>query len=137
MAFETQFTIRFAHVDPAGIVFYPRYYEMLSAATEDWCAGALGVDFATMHRLWRRGVPSVKIDANFTAVSELGDVLTIRVLPTRIGSRSCTLQVDFLCEGERRADFRLVVVWMDLDTRRAAPWPDSIRAIIERAIEEG
>ena len=49
MLFTTTVQVRFADVDPAGIVFYPRYFEMLNGAVEDWFAQQLGLDFATMH----------------------------------------------------------------------------------------
>ena len=31
MAFIAQRKVRFQHCDPAGIVFYPRYFEMLNS----------------------------------------------------------------------------------------------------------
>ena len=36
MSFQISTKVRFGDVDPAGIVFYPRYFEMLNAAVEDW-----------------------------------------------------------------------------------------------------
>jgi 4-hydroxybenzoyl-CoA thioesterase len=32
----TRVPIRFQHTDPAGIVFYPRYFEILGQIIEDW-----------------------------------------------------------------------------------------------------
>ena len=31
MTFTTQRKVRFQHCDPAGIVFYPRYFEMINS----------------------------------------------------------------------------------------------------------
>ena len=36
MAFTVTQRVRFQHCDPAGIVFYPRYFEMLNATIEEW-----------------------------------------------------------------------------------------------------
>ena len=36
MSFTTTRKVRFEHCDPAGIVFYPRYFEMINGTVEDW-----------------------------------------------------------------------------------------------------
>lgn len=42
-AYRSTILIRFAHCDPAGIVFFPRYLEMFNNLIEDWCRDELGV----------------------------------------------------------------------------------------------
>lgn len=133
MPFETSAQIRFAHVDAAGIVFYPRYFEMLNAAVEDWCARALGVDFRTMHLKRGFGVPTVKLEVDFLSPSELGDDLIIQIFASEIGRSSCRLDVVFKGEGRDRLRVRAVLVCMDLTSRESIPWPDDMRA---RMIEE-
>lgn len=134
MAFETQILVRFAHVDPAGIVFYPRYYEMLSAATEDWFARSLGEDFRTMHLDRKCGVPSVRIDAEFHKPSRLGDELTISMRPLWIGRSSCLVDVRFLCGNELRVRFEMTLVWTSFTTYQSAPWPQEIRKRLEQQL---
>ena len=34
--FVSQVEVRFRHFDPAGIVFYPRYFEMINDFVEEW-----------------------------------------------------------------------------------------------------
>lgn len=131
MAFETEIVVRFAHVDAAGIVFYPRYFEMLNAAVEDWFA-AMGLDFATMHGARNMGVPTVKLDATFVAPSELGDRLTVSITPKEIGRSSCSLSVVFAGEGGERLRVDVVLVCMDLAARRSMAWPDELRPQMER-----
>ena len=46
--FKTHIKIRFNHVDAAGIVFYPRYYEMLNQVVEEWFEKKLDIDFKTI-----------------------------------------------------------------------------------------
>jgi 4-hydroxybenzoyl-CoA thioesterase len=127
MTFATQFLVRFAHVDPAGIVFFPRYFEMLSAAAEDWFAQSLGLDFATMHLEQQCGVPSVRIDTEFHKPSRLGDELTITVQPLRVGNSSCDVQVHFLCADELRVKFTMTLVWTSFKSFKSAPWPEELR----------
>ena len=47
-AFTTERRVRFADCDAAGIVFFPRYFEMLNALVEDWFTQGLGVDYAQL-----------------------------------------------------------------------------------------
>lgn len=131
MSFETEAQVRFAHVDGAGIVFYPRYFEMLNGAVEDWFDQSLGLDFRTMHNDRRIGVPTVKLDTAFLSPSELGDRLTIRITPREIGRSSCAITVLFTGDGRDRLRADIVLVCMDLDSQRAVPWPDHVRERIE------
>jgi 4-hydroxybenzoyl-CoA thioesterase len=131
MTFETCVKVRFADVDPAGIVFYPRYFEMLNGAVEDWFAQSLGLDFRTMHLERHIGVPTVKLDVAFLSPSELGDELTIRISPCDIGRSSCTISVLFTGAGRDRLRADVVLVCMDLSAQRSTPWPESVRARME------
>jgi 4-hydroxybenzoyl-CoA thioesterase len=134
MPFTTDALVRFADVDPAGIVFYPRYFEMLNGAVEDWFAEDIGVSFAVMHLDRRVGVPTVKLEAEFIAPSRLGDVLTFAITPLRLGRSSCTIDVAVNCGGEPRFRAEVALVCMDLDRHKSAPWPDDMRAGIERIL---
>lgn len=127
MSFETSVKIRFAHVDPAGIVFYPRYFEMLNGAVEDWFAQSLGLDFKTMHLDQHIGVPTVKLEVNFLAPSKLGDDLTIRIIPRDIGRSSCTITALFTGAGRDRLRAEIVLVCMDLEAQRSIAWPAAVK----------
>jgi len=130
--FETTAQVRFAHVDPAGIVFYPRYFEMLNGAVEDWFDQAIGVDFASMHAARGMGVPTVQLAAEFLAPSKLGEVLTIAITPHNVGKSSCTYESVFAVGGSVRLRVSGTLVCMDLETHKAMPWPDDIRAGLMR-----
>jgi len=131
MSFDTMVNVRFADVDPAGIVFYPRYFEMLNGAVEDWFAQLLGLDFKTMHLDRHLGVPTVKLEVEFLAPSELGDELTISLSVKDIGRSSCAITVLFRGEDRDRLRVQVVLVYMDLQAQRAVSWPDSVRQRME------
>ncbi|MBB3859345.1 4-hydroxybenzoyl-CoA thioesterase [Novosphingobium hassiacum] len=133
IAFETSAQVRFAHIDAAGIVFYPRYLEMLNGAVEDWCERALGVSFREMHHDRKIGVPTVKLQVDFTAPSHLGDHLSIALTPKKLGRSSCNLDICFACEGEVRLKAEVVLVCMDLESQRSTAWPDDMRLRISEA----
>jgi len=42
--FDMPVRIRFAHCDPAGIVFFPQYLVLTNALVEDWFTERLKID---------------------------------------------------------------------------------------------
>jgi 4-hydroxybenzoyl-CoA thioesterase len=127
LTFVSRQQVRFAHVDAAGIVFYPRYFEMLNAAVEDYFAQVVGVGFAEMHAQRRLGVPTVRLETDFAAPSRLGDRLDFRLEVVAIGRSSLKLSIEVRCTGEVRLRGNVTLVCMDLDEGRSLPWPDDMR----------
>ncbi|HAL06565.1 MAG TPA: thioesterase [Brevundimonas sp.] len=127
MSFTTRSKVRFAHVDAAGIVFYPRYFEMLNGAVEDWFAEGLGVGFAELHLTRGLGVPTVSLDSRFAAPSRLGDELDITIEVKSVGRSSCAVAYTVACGDEVRMTAEGVLVCMILAEGRSTPWPDDVR----------
>jgi len=136
MPFTTRAQVRFADVDPAGIVFYPRYFEMLNGAVEDWFEQELGMDFKMMHLENHIGVPTVRLETDFLSPSRLGDRLDITITPERLGRTSCQVTIVFAGDGVARLKAHVVLVCMDLRTQRPIEWPAPLRAAIARGVEE-
>ncbi len=78
--------IRFQHIDYAGIVFYPRFLEMLNALVEDWFEEALERPFASIHET--NGIPTVDLKVQFKKAARLGEILTKYLWVTNLGSAS-------------------------------------------------
>jgi 4-hydroxybenzoyl-CoA thioesterase len=127
--FAAAVTVRFGDCDPAGIVFYPRYFEMVNNLVEDWCAHGLGMSFREMHLERGLGLPTVQVDTSFVTPSELGEVLRAELRVQKLGGASLTLAVRLAGpDGEDRVRASLVLVMMDLKERRAVRIPDALRA---------
>jgi 4-hydroxybenzoyl-CoA thioesterase len=122
--------VRFADVDPAGIAFYPRYFEMLNETVEDWLDG-LGWGFGRLHLENRSSVPARRIEADFIAPSRLDDVLDVTLQVGRVGRTSLELKVAFGCGGQPRWTAKLVLVMVDMTTGEPAEWPGALRAKLE------
>lgn len=134
--FTTTVKVRFADCDPAGIVFYPRYFEMFNNLVEDWCHQALGLSFRELHLGCDWGLPTVHVETDFVAPSEIGDILSAELRVSKIGSASMMLQVCLNDQrGEPRVKGKLVLVLMDLKLRKAIPIPEEIKARIQRFCE--
>ena len=84
--FTKQEKIRFKHVDYAGIVFYPRFLEMLNDLVEDWFEEALERPFSKIHET--NGIPTVDIKVQFKKAARLGEVLTKKLWVINLGGAS-------------------------------------------------
>ena len=136
VAFEKQELVRFGHCDPAGIVFYPRYFEMLNALVEDWFTQGLGVDYAHLLGQRRIGMPTVQFKVDFKRISRMGDVLAQRVHVQKVGRTSLILKVDFEGSDGLRVSFEQVLVCTSLETHLPIPLPDDVRAALELCIND-
>ncbi|HJV27878.1 MAG TPA: thioesterase family protein [Aromatoleum sp.] len=125
--FEREVLVRFAHCDPAGIVFYPQYFVLLNGLVEDWLTDGLGTSFADMIMTRRLGIPTVRMDCTFTRPSTLGDTLVLGLTVTRIGERSIGLDVQGRVGEELRLRARQTLVTMDLEAMKSVAIPADIR----------
>lgn len=134
-AFVKPLLVRFKHCDPAGIVFYPRYFEMMNDLVEDWCAEGLGLSFGEMHLRNAMGVPTANIECRFSAPS-FCETLQRSLEVSRLGRSSMTLRIRFSgANDETRLQATLVLVWVAKgEGGRPAPIavPDAQRAAIVR-----
>ena len=124
--FETSLPLRFAHCDPAGIAYYPRYFELCDAAIEDWTAAVLGIDRRTLHLDMGLGLPTVSLHADFAAPSRLGDRLDFTVAVTRVGRSSIDLAVDVASAGTPRFAVRFTQVLTNLAEGSSHAWPPDL-----------
>jgi len=122
--------VRFGHTDPAGIVFYPRYFEMVSDVIEDWFEN-LDLSFKEMHTGQKFGVPLVHIEADFKNPSRLGDTLDLYLEFTKLGASSLDFKVTGSCKGKDRFKITGTIAYVNLTEIRAARWPDSFREIMK------
>jgi 4-hydroxybenzoyl-CoA thioesterase len=82
-------TIEWGDCDPAGIVFYPRYFAMFDGSTAALFAAALGYNkHAMLARFAAIGFPMVDTGARFLVPSKYGDVVTIESTATSFGRSS-------------------------------------------------
>ena len=135
--FRCSFTVRFGDCDPAGIVFYPRYVEMLNNACEEWFEKGLAEPWGRMHRTDHRGMPIVDLQVRFLKPSRLGEHLDFALTLTSLGRSAVTLEI--LVDGkagegegaeakvERRLEAQLKLVHSDLRGPKAIPIPPKLR----------
>ena len=129
--FTYRTTIRFSHTDPSATVYFPRFFEFVQAAAEDWFTIGLGIPFAAFIRERNMGQPTAHLECDFTAPSYLGDVLEISVYLVKIGTASFELNFTGQTGGALRFCARMVQVMVSFEDGRPIPLPGDIRAAME------
>ena len=132
--FTTTRKVRFADCDAAGIVFFPRYFEMLNGVVEDWFAGPLGLSFRELHQDRHVSVPTAAVEAVFIIPSRLEDELRFDLSVTRLGGASCTLRHRISAGPDLRFEATQTIVYVGTSLK-PEPWPGALRARIALFVE--
>jgi 4-hydroxybenzoyl-CoA thioesterase len=131
--------IRFQHVDYAGIVFYPRFLEMLNCLVEDWFEEALDRPFSKMHET--NGIPTVDLKVQFKKAARLGEVLTKHLWVKNLGGASILCGFRFEDEDGNtclEGEVTLVNVAFNEEKNgmKAAPFSEEMKEKIKKYIIE-
>lgn len=129
---RTDIRIRFSHCDPAGIVYFARYFDIINGVIEDWFSGALGLDYGEFIGPRRIGLGYANCSADFVAPGFMGDTLTFAVLIAKIGGASLGLEVPVYRNGAAVLLARMTIVTTSLVEHRAIPLPDDLRDALDR-----
>lgn len=132
MVFLFEQKIKFKHCDPAGIVFYPRYFEMMNDCVEAFFEQKLLWPFEELHET--HGVPTVSISTQFKAPSRHGEILNLTLDITKIGRTSMDLITRALSGSELRFETYSTLVSVDT-SGLPKPWPAIIRSRIQQFME--
>jgi 4-hydroxybenzoyl-CoA thioesterase len=128
-AFRSSHLVRFSHCDPAGIVFYPRFFDLFSSALEDWFQSGIespfGGDFMVTRNL---RVPSLSITAEFLRPCRMGELLDIDLWVARLGRSSFDLALAGSVAGEPRLRASWAMCVIDFATFKSTPIPADLRA---------
>jgi 4-hydroxybenzoyl-CoA thioesterase len=125
--FTTERKIRFSHCDPAGIVYFVNFFDMVSGAVEDWFGEAIGFTFNEMHIQRRVGFPIVNTGCEFFKPCHLGDRLELELAIAKLGRSSIEFVVTGKVAGDEKFRARHKVALISLETLRALPIPDDMR----------
>lgn len=126
-------TIRFKHVDFAGIVFYPRFLEMLNDLVEDWFGEALGRPFSKIHET--NGIPTVDLKVQFKKPGRIGEELTKSLWVTSLGGASVTCGFKFVhFDGSTCLEGEVTLVNVGLNEERtgikSVPFSEETKTLI-------
>lgn len=129
--------VRFGDCDPAGIVYFPRFFALFHDAMETWFAARLGLAYAELVVGRKLGFPAVHTGADFRAPCALGDAIAVELRVARLGRSTIDLRYAVRgAAGDLRVEGATTCVVMDLDPaspnfRRAVAIPEDLRRALE------
>ena len=117
--------IEWGDCDPAGIVFFPRYFDMFDSCTTALFSKALNM---TKHEFTRHykfaGYPMVDTRARFLKPTKFGDDVVIETKVVEFRRSSFDVQHKITLNGELCVECTDTRVWAERDPAN----PDKIRA---------
>jgi 4-hydroxybenzoyl-CoA thioesterase len=131
LVYRKDIAVRFTDCDPAGIVFYPRYFEMFNDVVECWLREEIRFSFNEIvtRRGW--GLPTVHLEVDFLAPSIFGDSLSASLSVSSLGTSSIGLNISLLgSDGVVRVRGKSVLVLVNRQPLHAIPIPEEVRARI-------
>lgn len=129
--FQVQRRVRFGDCDPAGIVYYPRYLDLLNSVIEDWWTH---IGLSWHEELPRRGLftPLSHLETQFLRPSRMGDEL-VATLWLEVLQRS-SIRLNLLLsgpgEGQERLAARVRQVCVNGANQAPCLWPEDIHALL-------
>ncbi|MDP2305909.1 MAG: acyl-CoA thioesterase [Pseudomonadota bacterium] len=128
--------VRFAEVDPAGILFFSRVAEHCHAAYEALVAAAgISVPAYFGGSAWK--APIVRWEVDYHAPSRLGEALTIQIDDVTRGRSSLTMTFRVIGpDGTPRSTARMVAVFVEGEPLKARAIPDEVSVAFDRLLGE-
>ncbi|HRG17470.1 MAG TPA: acyl-CoA thioesterase [Flavobacterium lutivivi] len=133
--FTKEEKIRFKHIDYAGIVFYPRFLEMLNDLVEDWFEEALERPFSKMHET--NGIPTVDLKVQFKNAARIGETLTKKLWVKELKTSSIICGFKFTNQEDKivlEGEVTLVNVKIQEDRQniKAEPFNEEMKSKIKK-----
>jgi len=131
--------IQWGDCDPAGIVFYPRYFEWFDECTAALFAAA-GLPKADLVRTQGVGIPMVDTRSRFLIPSQFGDEVTVETACTRFGRSSFDVHHRMLKGRELAVECWETRVWTRIvptgdQKLKSQPIPDEVIRVLSQGGE--
>lgn len=120
--------VRFTHTDPAGYVFFPRFFEMFQACVEDWFNTGLEVDYAKQILEYGVGLPTAHVECDFSLPCKLGEKIEISLSVEKVGNSSIAILFVGRVNGEDRLHAKSVLVAISTKNGRPVPLSKELRS---------
>ena len=130
--------IKWGECDPAGIVFYPRYFEMFDNCTTMMFSAATGLSKYQMFETYKfAGYPMVDTRARFLIPCRFGDDVTIETTMTEAKRSSFNITHHLKKDGALSVEAFETRVWVGRDPAdqskiKSQPIPAEVLAKLSR-----
>ena len=138
MSFTFSTPVRFADVDHAGIVYYPRFFHYFHVAFEELWRARIGPKaYSDIIDNQRIGFPAVRAECDFKAPLRFGDTAEIEVSIPRLGAKSITFRYRIFRSGDRAlcAEGQVITAVVDLAKFVAVAIPEHVTDMLKDLVE--
>jgi 4-hydroxybenzoyl-CoA thioesterase len=136
VAFVYSTPVRFADVDHAGIVYYPRFFHYFHLAFEELFRARMGARaYVELLDRDRIGFPAVHAEADYRGPLRFGDTADISLTVTRLGTTSITFGYRVSSDDRLCAVGAVVCAVVNLTDFRPCPIPSSVHALVADLVE--
>jgi 4-hydroxybenzoyl-CoA thioesterase len=126
-AFVTTQKVRFGHVDPAGIAYFPRIYDYIHEAFEELWEEHVGIRYYHLLGQQRIGFPLVRSEVDFSSPLRFGERPIVRVTCFKLGRSSLGLRYVYKIDERECLDARMITACVELEGMRPRPIPETYR----------
>lgn len=131
--------VRFADIDHAGIVYYPRFFHYFHVAFEELWRARIGPQaYSDIIDRDRIGFPAVRAECDFKAPLKFGDTAEIEVTIPRLGTKSITFRYRIYRAASPRvlcAEGQVVCAVVDLARFAAVAVPEHVVEMLRDLVE--
>ena len=130
--------VRFADVDHAGIVYYPRFFHYFHVAFEELWRTRIGPKaYSDIIDNQRIGFPAVRAECDFKSPLRFGDSAEIEVSIPRLGAKSITFRYRIFRSGDRAlcAEGQVITAVVDLAKFVAVAVPEHVTGMLKDLVE--
>ena len=127
--------VRFGHVDPAGIVYFPRIYDYLHDVFEEVWEKHVGKRYYHLLLEQRIGFPLVHSEVDFKAPLRFGDRPVVSVTCFKLGRSSLGLRYVIRLADQVCVDARQVTSCVALEGMTPIEMPVEFRSRFEDLLE--
>lgn len=136
-AYNTVIQVRFGHVDPAGIAYFPRIFDYVHDVFEEVWEMHVGTRYYHLLLDQKVGFPLVHSDVDFRRPLRFGDRPVVSVTCFKLGRTSLGLRYRFMMGDTVHVEARMITVCTKTDTMKPMEIAPAFRARFEAILEEG
>jgi 4-hydroxybenzoyl-CoA thioesterase len=134
-AYNTVIQVRFGHVDPAGIAYFPRIFDYVHDVFEEVWEEHVGTRYYHLLLEQKIGFPLVHSDVDFKKPLQFGDRMVVSVTCFKLGHSSLGLRYRFIMADVVHVEARMITACIRTDTMKSIAIPEQFRRRFELLLE--
>ncbi|MBH1989527.1 MAG: acyl-CoA thioesterase [Myxococcaceae bacterium] len=125
--------VRFADVDAAGWLYYPRFIEYCQESFEDWVNASAPLNYRQIIDEQRWGFPAVQVQGKYRSPLKHADRIWVDIQILHLGTSSMRTGFQFIRQDNDALSFEAEItsVCTNLDQAKSMPIPEVIREFLE------